>query len=152
MRTSRIDRCEPRYAGTKFTNRGHGPLIVNASRRFCSPLKNRAWTRFRGGARLGDSVAFHLQMWSPEYRAENTLQSDNATSYFINAYIFMAKTTFIQWFLHSICVVIWIYFVYFSPWCVRIWRKDLVNIWGDQKVAGFMSLSVLFNQDSGAIY
>ena len=22
MQTSRIDRCEPRYAGTKFTNRG----------------------------------------------------------------------------------------------------------------------------------
>ena len=22
MRTSRIDRCEPRYAGTEFTNRG----------------------------------------------------------------------------------------------------------------------------------
>ena len=73
------------------------------------------------------SVALHLQTWSPEYRAENTLQSDNPKSYFINAYIFMTKTTFIRWFLASICVVIWIYFVYFSPWRVRIWRKDLVN-------------------------
>ena len=57
----------------------------------------------------GDSVAFHPQTWSPEYQAENTLQSDNPTSYFINAYIFMAKTTFNRLSLPSICVVIWIY-------------------------------------------
>ena len=62
---------------------------------------------------LGDSVVFHLETWSPEYRAENTLQSDNPTSYFINAYIFMTKTTFIRRFLPSICIIIWIYFVYF---------------------------------------
>ena len=55
---------------------------------------------------LGDSVAFHLQTWSPEYRAENTLRSDNLASYFIQAYIFVAKTTLIRWFLPSICSVI----------------------------------------------
>ena len=39
-----------------------------------------------------------------------------------------------------------------SPWRVRIWRKQRDFIWRDRKVAGFMSLSVLFNQHSGAIY
>ena len=122
----------------------------------------KLWTRLEENRQVPilsyhiHSAALFLQTWSPEYRAENTLQSDNPTSYFINAYIFMAITTFIRWFLASICVVIWIYFVYFSPWRVRIWREDLVNKWtwflGDRKVAGFMSLSVLLYQHSGAIY
>ena len=69
----------------------------------CRAMGRELWTR------LGNSEAFHLQTWSPEYRAENTLQSDNPALYFTNVYIFMAKTTFNRWFLPSICVVIWIY-------------------------------------------
>ena len=66
----------------------------------------------------------------------------------------MDNTTFNRWFLPSICVAIWIYFVYHSPWRVRIWWKMINNGLhsGDQKIVRFVSLSVLFNQHSGAIY
>ena len=100
----------------------HGPWIVNASLE-----ETGTYLSYPILSYPFRSVGLHLQTWSPEYRIENTLQSDNPTSYFTDAYIFMAKTTFIRWFLASICVVIWIYFVYFSPWRVRIGRKDLVN-------------------------
>ena len=54
-----------------------GPLDRYAHHR-CRVIGRELWTC------LGDSVAFHLQTWSPEYRAENTLQSDNPASYSIN--------------------------------------------------------------------
>ena len=53
----------------------------------------------------------------------STLQSYNPTPYSINAYTFMTNTAFNRSFLPPICVVIWIYFLYYSPWPVRIWRK-----------------------------
>ena len=34
MRTSRIDRCEPRYAGTEFTNREGGHMELRRPLRF----------------------------------------------------------------------------------------------------------------------
>ena len=70
----------------------------------------------------------------------------------------MANKTFNRWFLPSICVEIWIYFLHHSPWRVRIWPGNLrlVNkrtpFLGDRKVAGFVSLSIPFNQHCGAIY
>ena len=60
--------------------------------------------------------------------------------------------------LPSICVVIWIYFVYHSQWRVRIWPGNLRSVhkvtyfFGDRKVAGFMSLSMPFSKHCGAIY
>ena len=56
----------------------------------------------------------------------STLQSYNPTFYSIKAYTFVANTTFNRSFLPPICVVIWIYFLYYSPWCIRIWRKKLL--------------------------
>ena len=50
------------------------------------------------------------------------------------------------------CVVIRIYFVYYSPWLVRIWCKQGDFFLTDWKIAGFVSLSVSFNQHSGATY
>ena len=56
--------------------------------------------------------------------------------------------------LPSIYIVIQIYFVYCSPWPVTIWRlqaKGLLWGIGGQKGAGWVSLSMPFNQDSGTI-
>ena len=70
----------------------------------------------------------------------------------------MANTTSYRRFLPSICVVMWIYFVHHSPWRVRIWPGNLRSVnkgtsfLGDLKVAGFVSLSIPFNQHCGAIY
>ena len=63
----------------------------------------------------------------PEYWAENTgintskLQSDILLHKHI---VFMANATFNRSFLPLICIVIWIYFRYHSPWHIRIWRKQ----------------------------
>ena len=56
MRTSRIDRCEPRYAGTKFTNRGvtdldmhHGTCVTHVPRWMPGSLTSGfLWSRWRG--------------------------------------------------------------------------------------------------------
>ena len=93
-----------------------GPWTVNESGRFRSvsfPSPNQTLPN----------------TWSPTDRSigqklkVSTLQSYNPTSYSINAYKFMANTAFNRSFLPPICVVIWIYFLYYSPWRVRIWRK-----------------------------
>ena len=45
-----------------------------------------------------------------------------------------------------------------SPWCIRIWPGNLRSVnkvtsfFGDRKVAGFISLSMPFNQHCNAIY
>ena len=66
----------------------------------------------------------------------------------------MANTTFNRSFLPLICIVIWIYFVCDSPWRVGIWRKQRYFFGGigGRKGAGFMSLSMRFNQYSVSIY
>ena len=70
----------------------------------------------------------------------------------------MANTTSNRRFLPSICIVMWIYFVHHSPWYVRIWPGNMRSVnkgtsfLGDRKLAGFVSLSMQFNQHCGAIY
>ena len=84
-----------------------GPWTVNESGRFRSvsfPSPNQTLPN----------------TWSPTDRSigqklkVSTLQSYNPTSYSINAYKFMANTAFNRSFLPPICVVIWIYFLYYS--------------------------------------
>ena len=118
----------------------YGPWTVNESGRF-------------------RSVSFPVSKtntWSPTDRSigqklkVSTLQSYNPTSYSINAYTFMANTTFNLSVLPPICVVIWIYFLYYSPWRVRIWRKQITAlVLGDWKG---VQLSMPFYQHSAAIY
>ena len=70
------------------------------SRRFCSvsfPSPNQTWSP--SDWCIGQKIKV------------STLQSYKPTSCSINAYTFMANTSFDRTFLPSICVVIWIYFL-----------------------------------------
>ena len=62
--------------------------------------------------------------------------------------------TFNRRFVPSICVELWIHLVHHSPWHKNqknlTWIKGLLS--SDLKVAGFVLLSMPFNQHSGAIY
>ena len=96
--------------------RGRVLLAVNCERIQEIPLRfiPRLQTRYTLSL-TGRSIGQKLKVL--------TLQSYNPTSYSKNAYTFMANTTFNRSFLPPICFVIWIYFLFYSPWRVRIWQK-----------------------------
>ena len=91
----------------------YGPWTVNESGRFRSisflVSKTNTWSP------TDRSIGQKLQV--------STLQNYNLTCYSINAYTFIANTTFNRSVLPPICIVIWIYFLYYSPWHVGIWRR-----------------------------
>ena len=94
------------------------------------PMGRELWTN------LGDSVAFNSPSpnqrhvvpgtWFPTDRRigqkikVSTLQSYNPTPYSINAYTFMANISFNRSFLTPMCNVIWVYYLYYSPWRVKM--------------------------------
>ena len=56
--------------------------------------------------------------------------------------------------LPSICFVVWIYFMNYSPWRIRIWCSDTKGLLFTAELTGtgLVSLTMPFNQHSGAIY
>ena len=66
----------------------------------------------------------------------------------------MANTTFNRWFLPSIWVEMWIYFVHHSPWRVRsgIWCKQMDLCFGWSEGSCIRAVIDAFNQHKGAIY
>ena len=103
--------------------------------------------------RLGDSIDLHFKCGLRGRKYLSTLQSDNAASYFINTYIFKAATTCnCLFFAFEMRRNLDLLFVSFS-----MTRKYLTTytrglILGDRKVAGFVSLFMLFNPHTGTIY
>ena len=100
------------------------------------------------------TAAFHLQSWRDSDCQKwelkvSTVPSYNPTSYSINAYTFMTNTTFNRSFLSLICVVIWIYFLCYSPVTRKNLTKKVTALVPGGKV---VQLSMPFYQHSATIY